>query len=88
MTFNALSDNMLNIYDIYIGGFEMAKKTSTPEYTKKAIQRYNEKFDRVAVNLPKGTKEKIKELTGLSCNRYISELVIENIRLLEEKKIE
>ena len=66
----------------------MAKKTSTPEYTKKAIQRYNEKFDRVSVNLPKGTKEKIKELTGLSCNKYISELVIENIRLLEEKKIE
>ena len=66
----------------------MAKKTSTPEYTKKAIQRYNDKFDRVAVNLPKGTKEKIKELTGLSCNKYISELVLENIRLLEEKKIE
>ena len=66
----------------------MPKKTITPEYTKKAIQRYNDKFDRVAVNLPKGTKEKIKELTGLSCNKYISELVLENIRLLEEKKIE
>lgn len=28
----------------------------TPEYTKKAIQNYNNKFDRIAVNLPKGTK--------------------------------
>lgn len=66
----------------------MPKKTVTPEYTKKAIQRYNDKFDRVAVNLPKGTKEKIKELTGLSCNKYISELVLKNLELLEEKKIE
>ena len=66
----------------------MPKKTVTPEYTKKAIQRYNDKFDRVAVNLPKGTKEKIKELTGLSCNKYISDLVLKNLELLEEKKIE
>lgn len=51
----------------------------TPEYTKKAIQNYNNKFDRVAVNLPKGTKERIKELTGKSCNAYISELVIKDL---------
>ena len=56
----------------------------TPEYTKKAIQNYNNKFDRVAVNLPKGTKEKIKELTGKSCNAYISELVINDLENLEK----
>lgn len=55
----------------------------TPEYTKKAIQNYNNKFDRVAVNLPKGTKDKIKELTGKSCNAYISELVIKDLENLE-----
>lgn len=55
----------------------------TPEYTKKAIQNYNNKFDRVAVNLPKGTKERIKELTGKSCNAYISELVIKDLDNLE-----
>lgn len=57
--------------------------TKTPEYTKKAIQNYNSKFDRVAVNLPKGTKERIKELTGKSCNAYISELVIKDLDNLE-----
>lgn len=57
----------------------------TPEYTKKAIQNYNNKFDRVAVNLPKGTKEKIKELTGKSCNAYISELVINDLENLEKQ---
>lgn len=61
-------------------GEMMAK---TPEYTKKAIQNYNNKFDRVAVNLPKGTKERIKELTGKSCNAYISELVIKDLDNLE-----
>ena len=57
--------------------------SKTPEYTKKAIQNYNNKFDRVAVNLPKGTKERIKELTGKSCTAYISELVIKDLDNLE-----
>lgn len=57
--------------------------SKTPEYTKKAIQNYNNKFDRIAVNLPKGTKERIKELTGKSCNAYISELVIKDLDNLE-----
>lgn len=60
----------------------------TPEYTKKAIQNYNNKFDRIAVNLPKGTKERIKELTGKSCNAYISELVIKDLETLKGKKAE
>ena len=57
----------------------------TPEYTKKAIQNYNNKFDRIAVNLPKGTKEKIKALTGKSCNAYVSELVVKDLDSLESK---
>lgn len=64
----------------------MAKKSVTPDYTKKAIQRYNDKFDRIAVNLPKGTKDKIKELTGLSCNKYISSLVLEDLERMEKEK--
>lgn len=55
----------------------------TPEYTKKAINNYNSKFDRIAVNLPIGTKDKIKELTGKSCNAYISALVLADLDRLE-----
>ena len=58
----------------------------TPEYTKKAINKYNSKFDRIAVNLPIGTKERIKELTGKSCNSYISELVLAELERLERDK--
>lgn len=57
---------------------------ATPDYTKRAINKYNEKFDRIAVNLPKGTKEKIRKLTGESCNAYIGKLVMDNIKKLEE----
>lgn len=56
---------------------------TVPQYTKDAINKYNAKFDRIAVNLPKGTKDKIKELTGKSCNAYISELVLNDIEKLE-----
>lgn len=59
----------------------------TPEYTKKAINKYNSKFDRIAVNLPIGTKERIKELTGKSCNAYISELVLADLERLERDKL-
>lgn len=34
----------------------------TPEYTKKAINNYREKFDFIQVRFPKGTKEKLKEV--------------------------
>ena len=64
----------------------MGKKNITPEYTKKAIQRYNSKFDRIAVNLPIGTKDRIKELTGLSCNKYISSLVLKDLERIEREK--
>ena len=55
----------------------------TPEYTKKAINKYNSKFDRIAVNLPIGTKDRIKEITGKSCNAYISALVLADLDQLE-----
>lgn len=55
----------------------------TPEYTKNAINKYNSKFDRIAVNLPIGTKDRIKELTGKSCNAYISALVLADLGRLE-----
>lgn len=59
-----------------------------PEYNLRAINKYNAKFDRIAVNLPKGTKERIKELTGKSCNAYLSELALADLDRLEQLKAE
>lgn len=57
---------------------------NTPEYTKRAINNYNAKFDRIAVNLPKGTKERIKKITGKSCNAFASALIIAELDRLEQ----
>ena len=51
-----------------------------------AVTRYNQKFDRCAVNLPKGTKDKIKALTGKSINVFINELVKKELDQIEFKK--
>ena len=52
----------------------------TPDYTKKAIKNYNNKFDRIQALIPKGYKELIKEKTGLSINQYINNLIEEDIQ--------
>lgn len=57
-----------------------------PEYNLRAINKYNAKFDRVAVNLPIGSKELIRELTGMSCNKYISELVVSDLERIQKQK--
>ena len=59
---------------------------NTPEYIKRAINNYNNKFDRLAINTPKGTKERIKRLTGLSCNAYASELILTDLERLENEQ--
>jgi hypothetical protein len=59
-----------------------------PEYNLRAINKYNSKFDRIAVNLPKGSKERIKELTGKSCNAYLAELALADLDRLEKAGLE
>lgn len=61
----------------------MADKT--PEYTKRAIANYNAKFDRFTVSFQKGTKERIKQLTGKSANAFINELVQKELERLEKE---
>ena len=52
-------------------------KPKTPEYTRKAIEKYHAKFDRILVSLPQGSKERIKAETGLSCNAFFNRLYSE-----------
>ena len=54
-------------------------KTKTPEYTRRAIAAYQQKFDRVNINLEKGLKDKIKEVTGESLNACVNRLIREEI---------
>lgn len=60
----------------------------TPEYTKKAIDNYREKFDFIQVRFPKGTKERIKSTETESVNSYIIKCVLDSLEkyVPEEKE--
>ena len=55
----------------------------TPDYTRKAIDKYNLKFDKITIRLPAGMREKITAFTGLSANAYINNLVAADLARLE-----
>lgn len=71
------ADNYICI--LYKGHIDMKKtdKSKTKDYTLKAISKYNAKFDRIAVNLPKGSKDWIRKTTGKSCNQFFVDLFME-----------
>lgn len=56
------------------------KMATTPGYMRKAIEKYNNKFDRFTVNFPKGYKDIIKNDIGMNCSAYINMLVSEDLR--------
>ena len=58
-------------------------RKKTPEYTRRAQENYLKKFDHVTINLPLGTKDKIKALSGESVNAFINRLVLAEIERLE-----
>ena len=47
----------------------------TASYTRKAIDTYNAKFDRVTINLTKGSKEKISRISGKSPAAFCKEVI-------------
>lgn len=64
-----------------------------PEYTekqkeqrRKAVADFMRTVDRVNCQFPLGTKERIKELTGKSCNAFIKETILKELDKIERKK--
>lgn len=63
------------------------------EYTEKqriqrknAVTRYQKTVDRVNCLFPLGTKDRIKELTGKTCNAFIKETIINELNKIERKQ--
>ncbi len=56
----------------------------TPEYTRRAVENYRNKFDLIQVRLPKGTKERIAN-AGEVANDYITSLVLADLERREGK---
>lgn len=54
---------------------------NTPDYTKKAVKNYLEKFDVMQLRLPKGTKEEIEKIAdGKSVHDFIVDCVLNAIK--------
>lgn len=49
----------------------------TPEYTKKAVNNYRDKFDFIQVRFPKGTRERLADKGNI--NDYICRLVLSDL---------
>lgn len=56
------------------------------ESRRKAVADFMKTVDRVNCQFPLGTKERIKKLTGRSCNAYIKETIVKELDKLERKK--
>jgi hypothetical protein len=57
-----------------------------PEYTKKAINNYRDKFDFIQVRFPKGTRERMSGKGNI--NDYICGLVLDDLgRESDEKEM-
>ena len=63
-----------------------AKKTLQKQY-KRQNEFIKKSYDRVALTLPKGTKERITA-TGESINGFIARLVISELDKIEQSKTE
>lgn len=59
--------------------------SKTPDYTKKAVSNYRNKFDLVQVRFPKGTKEQLKTAGIANINEFIVNCVLETINRVEEQ---
>ena len=56
----------------------------TPEYTKRAVNNYRDKFDFIQVRFPKGTRERLEEKGNI--NDYICGLVAADLGKDQEEE--
>ena len=60
------------------------KEIKTKSYDRAAVDRYNEKFDRFSLNLPKGTKERMQAVGFTAQDR--AEAVLKALAEKENKQ--
>lgn len=57
----------------------------TPSYVRRAKNNYNAKFDLIQARLPKGTKDRIKNL-GIGQNEFACESILKHLEELENEQ--
>ena len=51
----------------------------TPEYTKKAINNYRDKFDFIQIRFPKGTRQRLEAAEIGNINDYVVDCVLKSL---------
>ena len=66
----------------------MNKKQKTPEYTRRAIDKYNTKFARFTVSTPHDVKDRLTAVLkpGESANSLINDLLLKEIERREKSR--
>ena len=62
-------------------------KNKTKNSTRAAVSRYDEKFERMTVRMPKGTIECRKSVTNESYNAYVNRLILEDLEKVQNTNI-
>lgn len=61
--------------------------TKTADYTRRAIDKYQTRYDYVSVRFEKGIKERLKAaLQGQSISGFISDLVLAELERMEQEQ--
>lgn len=74
------------VYIILCKGVNKPMERKTTEAQRKAIQKYEQKFERVNCRFSEGTKERIEKVGYKSINTFIVSAVMEKLER-EEKYI-
>lgn len=60
----------------------------TPEYTKKAINNYRDKFDFIQIRFPKGTRQRLEAAEIGNINDYVVDCVLKSLGDIPEESAE
>lgn len=60
------------------------KEIKTPDYTRRAIDKYREKFDYITIKAPKGTKERLEAVGMTPADRV--KAILDEIERREKAK--
>ena len=55
------------------------QEKKTPDYIKKAVAKYQSKFDRININLPRGLGDQVRAATGESVSGCVIRLLMEEL---------
>lgn len=56
------------------------------EKRRQAVKRHEMNVDRVNCRLPLGTKERIRKITGMSCDAFIKQVVVQELERIEKEQ--